>query len=37
LGNQGQDLAVELKDEPRSYLGLAAAGFPNYFMFLGPK
>lgn len=23
--------------EPRSYLGVAAAGYPNYFMFLGPN
>ncbi|RAQ67887.1 hypothetical protein COH20_009798 [Aspergillus flavus] len=24
-------------DEPRSYLGIAAAGYPNYYMFLAPN
>lgn len=36
-GRNGRDLQDEWKDEPRSYLGLAANGFPNYFMFLGPN
>lgn len=37
IGRNGTNLAEEWKDEPRSYLGLAAHGFPNYFMFLGPN
>ena len=32
---------VNLQDEwavlPQSYLGIAPAGFPNYFIFLGPR
>jgi len=36
-GLNGELLAETWKDEPASYLGLAAAGFPNYFMFLGPN
>lgn len=31
------DLATEWESEPRSYLGLAVHGYPNYFMFLGPN
>ncbi|OQE13287.1 hypothetical protein PENFLA_c051G04100 [Penicillium flavigenum] len=37
IGREEKNLQVEWKDEPRSYLGLAASGFPNYFMFLGPN
>jgi hypothetical protein len=37
IGRGGRNLQEEWKDEPRSYLGLAAHGFPNYFMFLGPN
>lgn len=37
IGRDGKNLQEEWKDEPRSYLGLAASGFPNYFMFLGPN
>jgi len=37
LGKGGKSLAEEWADEPNSYLGLAAGGFPNYFMFLGPN
>ncbi|KAL4861469.1 hypothetical protein BDV12DRAFT_191055 [Aspergillus spectabilis] len=37
IGRDGKNLQAEWKDEPRSYLGLAASGFPNYFMFLGPN
>lgn len=36
-GRNGASLAKEWVDEPRSYMGLAAHGFPNYFMFLGPN
>lgn len=31
------DLAREWESEPRSYLAVAAHGYPNYFMFLGPN
>jgi cation diffusion facilitator CzcD-associated flavoprotein CzcO len=31
IGYSGKDLREVWKDEPRSYLSLAAAGFPNYF------
>ncbi|KAE8331443.1 hypothetical protein BDV39DRAFT_189838 [Aspergillus sergii] len=37
IGRNGKNLQDEWSDEPRSYLGLAASGFPNYFMFLGPN
>lgn len=37
IGREGRDLAQEWELEPRSYLGLAASGFPNYFMYLGPN
>ncbi|KAJ6166733.1 hypothetical protein N7470_002180 [Penicillium chermesinum] len=37
LGRGGRNLQAEWEHEPRSYLGLAASGFPNYFMFLGPN
>lgn len=33
----GKCLSEEWKDEPRSYLGIAVAGFPNYFTILGPS
>lgn len=36
-GPDGTTLAEKWGDEPRAYLGLAAGGFPNYFMFLGPN
>ncbi|KAL4861634.1 hypothetical protein BDV12DRAFT_203834 [Aspergillus spectabilis] len=36
LGRSG-DLAKQWSTDPASYLGLAAHGFPNYFMFLGPN
>ena len=36
-GPDGQTLAEKWEKEPKSYLGLAAAEFPNYFMFLGPN
>jgi cation diffusion facilitator CzcD-associated flavoprotein CzcO len=31
IGNQGLDLRDAWKEEPRSYLSVAASGFPNYF------
>lgn len=37
VGPDGSTLADKWEVEPSSYLGLAAAGFPNYFMFLGPN
>jgi hypothetical protein len=37
IGFDGRNLQDEWKDEPQSYLGMAAAGFPNYLMFLGPN
>ncbi|OAL38853.1 hypothetical protein AYO20_02059 [Fonsecaea nubica] len=37
IGRTGKDLAKEWEIEPRSYLGMAAAGYPNYFMYLGPN
>ena len=35
-GRDGADLAAEWADGPRSYLGLATAGFPNLFTVTGP-
>ncbi|KAH7083601.1 hypothetical protein FB567DRAFT_604618 [Paraphoma chrysanthemicola] len=37
VGRDGKDLSEEWAQEPRSYLGVAAHGYPNYFMFLGPN
>ncbi|KAI7082988.1 flavin-binding monooxygenase [Hortaea werneckii] len=37
IGRGGIELAKEWVDEPRSYLSIAAHGYPNYFMFLGPN
>ncbi|KAH9479351.1 Putative sterigmatocystin biosynthesis monooxygenase stcW [Psilocybe cubensis] len=36
IGTQG-DLREAWAKESKSYLGLAASGFPNYFMFIGPN
>ncbi|PNP76204.1 hypothetical protein FNYG_10493 [Fusarium nygamai] len=36
-GRNDMNLAEEWALEPRSYLGLAASGYPNYFMYLGPN
>ncbi|KAF2846858.1 FAD/NAD(P)-binding domain-containing protein [Plenodomus tracheiphilus IPT5] len=33
----GRDLRDAWKDEPRSYLSIAAAGIPNYFIMSGPN
>jgi hypothetical protein len=37
VGPDGKNLQDEWKDEAQSYLGCAAAGFPNYLIFLGPN
>lgn len=37
IGRNGVSLTEFWKTEPRSYLGLAVHGFPNYFVFLGPN
>jgi hypothetical protein len=37
IGPDGKNLQDEWKDEAQSYLGLAAPGFPNYMIFLGPN
>ncbi|KAI9818370.1 MAG: hypothetical protein M1827_000428 [Pycnora praestabilis] len=36
-GRNGVSLAEQWKEKPEAYLSLAAANFPNYFMFLGPN
>jgi cation diffusion facilitator CzcD-associated flavoprotein CzcO len=36
-GRDGQTLPEKWKDGPRTYLGLASAGFPNLFMVTGPQ
>ncbi|KAL5363724.1 hypothetical protein BJX96DRAFT_187225 [Aspergillus floccosus] len=37
LGYNGENLQDKWKNEPQSYFGIAAPGFPNYLMFLGPN
>lgn len=37
IGSNGRSMAEAWKDEPVNYLGLAAPGFPNYFVFVGPN
>lgn len=37
VGPDGRNLQDEWKNNLESYLGLAAAGFPNYLIFLGPN
>lgn len=37
VGSGGKNLADEWAEEPKSYLGLAVPGFPNYFTFIGPN
>jgi cation diffusion facilitator CzcD-associated flavoprotein CzcO len=36
-GRRGEALRQHWKDGPRSYLGIATSGFPNFFMVLGPN
>ncbi|EXJ70145.1 cyclohexanone monooxygenase [Cladophialophora psammophila CBS 110553] len=37
IGMSGENLRNEWAQEPASYLGIAASGFPNYIMFLDPN
>ena len=37
VGATGENLSDAWAEECRSYLGFAAPGFPNYFMFIGPN
>ncbi|KAJ0413944.1 hypothetical protein BJY00DRAFT_305957 [Aspergillus carlsbadensis] len=37
IGPAGNNLQDDWEREPQSYLGIAAAGMPNYLMFLGPN
>ncbi|KAM0251715.1 hypothetical protein ACHAQJ_008036 [Trichoderma viride] len=37
IGEDGKDLRDEWENEPRSYLSVAVAGYPNYFMATGPN
>jgi cation diffusion facilitator CzcD-associated flavoprotein CzcO len=37
IGPGGHNLQDVWSKEPKSYLGIAAPGFPNYFIFLGPN
>ncbi|KAJ5713998.1 uncharacterized protein N7483_011179 [Penicillium malachiteum] len=37
IGPTGSNLQDEWKNEPQPYFGIAAAGIPNYLMFLGPN
>lgn len=37
IGPNGNNLQDEWEVEPQSYLGIAAAGIPNYLTFLGPN
>jgi cation diffusion facilitator CzcD-associated flavoprotein CzcO len=36
-GRQGRSLRRTWQDAPRAYLGMAVAGFPNFFMLYGPN
>lgn len=37
IGFNGMSMEDAWKDEPSSYLGFAAAEFPNYFIVIGPN
>ncbi len=37
IGRDGSNLQDVWLGQPKSYLGIAAAGFPNFLMFLGPN
>ncbi|KAL2848871.1 hypothetical protein BJY01DRAFT_246095 [Aspergillus pseudoustus] len=37
IGRKGVNMREIWSTEPRAYLGVAAAGFPNYFVVLGPR
>lgn len=36
IGRNAKDLRKEWAEVPKGYFGLAASGFPNYFIFMGP-
>lgn len=36
VGSNGKSLAAFFEGRPRSYMGTSVAGFPNFFMMLGP-
>jgi cation diffusion facilitator CzcD-associated flavoprotein CzcO len=36
VGREGRSLQAHWSDEPRAYLGITVAGFPNFFMLYGP-
>lgn len=36
-GRDGRSLADDWSDRPRAYRGVAVAGYPNYFMLMGPN
>ena len=36
IGEEDKNLQVQWSIAPSSYMGVAASGFPNYFMILGP-
>ncbi|HET6786851.1 MAG TPA: NAD(P)/FAD-dependent oxidoreductase, partial [Aquabacterium sp.] len=37
FGRGGQDLAEVWKDGPEAYMGITVAGFPNFFILMGPN
>lgn len=37
IGRDGRNLGEELAGDPRSYKGISAPGFPNYFFAVGPN
>ncbi|KAG6850658.1 hypothetical protein H0H93_010386 [Arthromyces matolae] len=37
LGNTGQSMKEVWSEEAKAYLGVAVAGFPNYFLVIGPN
>ncbi|KAK1466334.1 monooxygenase [Colletotrichum cuscutae] len=37
IGPSGENLQDKWASDPESYLGMAASGFPNYFIILGPN
>ena len=37
FGKGGQDLSAVWKEGPEAYMGISVAGFPNFFMLMGPN
>lgn len=37
VGRGGRELAVDWKDGPEAYLGISVAGYPNFFLLMGPN